>query len=93
MGGGIRDATATLDLSVRTGLHCGEIEIMGDDDRGGIAVHASRGTGRRHSAGPGDVLVSRTVKDLVAGSGLEFEDRGEHVLKGVEGARRVFAAL
>jgi class 3 adenylate cyclase len=44
-------------------------------------------------AGPGDVLVSATTRDLVAGSGLEFEDRGEHELKGIEGARRVFAAV
>ena len=59
------------------------------DDVGGIAVH----TGARVSAkaGPGEVLVSQTVKDLVAGSGIEFDDRGEHELKGVPGEWRLFA--
>jgi class 3 adenylate cyclase len=69
-----------LGIEVRAGLHTGEIELRGDDI-GGIAVHI----GQRVSAlaRPDEVLVSRTVVDLVAGSGLEFSDRGEHELKGV----------
>ena len=84
----IRDAVRQLGIEVRAGLHTGECELMGDDV-GGIAVH----TGQRVSAlaGPNEVLVSSTVKDLVAGSGLEFEDRGVHLLKGVPGEWRVFA--
>jgi class 3 adenylate cyclase/alpha-beta hydrolase superfamily lysophospholipase len=79
-----------LGLSVRTGLHTGECERRGDD-LAGMAVHI----GARVSAlaGPGEVLVSSTVKDLVLGSGIEFEDRGLHSLKGVEGEWRLFAAL
>jgi len=73
-------ATRGLDIDIRAGLHTGEIELRGDDI-GGIAVHI----GARVSAlaAPGEVLVSRTVTDLVAGSGIEFEDRGEHHLKGI----------
>jgi class 3 adenylate cyclase len=76
----ICSAVRPLGIEVRAGLHTGEIELRGEDI-GGIAVHI----GQRVSAlaGPGEVLVSRTVTDLVAGSGLEFEDRGEHDLKGV----------
>jgi class 3 adenylate cyclase len=75
-----RDQLKTLNIDIRAGVHTGEIEIMGDDI-GGIGVHI----GSRVSAfaGPGEVMVSRTVKDLVAGSGIEFEDRGSHRLKGV----------
>jgi len=78
-----------LGIEVRIGLHTGEIELAGDDIQG-IAVHI----GARVSslAGPGEVLVSGTVRDLVAGSGIEFEDRGMHTLKGVPGEWRVFAA-
>ena len=78
-----------LGIEVRAGLHTGEIELRGDDV-GGIAVHI----GQRVSAlaGPGEVLVSSTVKDLVAGSGITFADRGSHVLKGVPDEWRVFAA-
>jgi class 3 adenylate cyclase len=83
---GIRCAQAILDSSeqlgirVRAGMHTGECEVMGDD-LGGIAVHiAARVTAL---AEPSEVLVSRTVKDLVAGSGIEFADRGAHELKGV----------
>jgi pimeloyl-ACP methyl ester carboxylesterase len=76
----VRDATAAIDLPVRVGLHCGEVEIMGDDI-GGISVHIAARIGAL--AAPGEVLVSRTVKDLVAGSGIAFEPRGVHVLKGV----------
>ena len=78
-----------LGLQVRTGLHTGECELIGDDVAG-IAVH----TGARvaATAGPDEVLVSSTVKDLVAGSGIEFDVRGRHVLKGVPGEWELFAA-
>jgi class 3 adenylate cyclase/pimeloyl-ACP methyl ester carboxylesterase len=77
-----------LGVEVRAGLHTGEIERRGEDI-GGIAVHI----GQRVSslAGPGEVLVSRTVTDLVAGSGIEFTERGEHELKGVSGKWTVYA--
>jgi class 3 adenylate cyclase/pimeloyl-ACP methyl ester carboxylesterase len=77
-----------LGLEVRAGVHTGEVELMGDDI-GGIAVHL--GARVAALAGAGEVLVSRTVVDLVAGSGLSFEDRGEHELKGVPGSWRLFA--
>ena len=84
----IRDAVQSLGIEVRAGLHTGECEVRGDDI-GGIAVHI----GARVSglAGPNDVLVSSTLRDLVIGSGLEFEDRGAHELKGVPGEWRLFA--
>jgi class 3 adenylate cyclase len=78
----IRDAVQALGIEVRAGLHTGECEVRGDDI-GGIAVHI----GARVSAlaGANEVLVSSTLRDLVIGSGLEFEDRGAHELKGVPG--------
>jgi len=81
--------TQELGLELRTGVHTGEVEMMGDDV-GGIAVHI----GARVSslAGAGEVLVSSTVKDLVAGSGLSFDDRGAHSLKGVPGEWHLFVA-
>jgi pimeloyl-ACP methyl ester carboxylesterase len=79
-----------LGLEVRAGVHTGEIERMGDDVAG-IAVHI--GARIAGLAGPSEVLVSRTVKDLVAGSGIVFEDRGEHALKGVPDKWQVFAAV
>jgi class 3 adenylate cyclase len=84
----ITAATRGLGLEARVGLHTGEVELLGDDIAG-IAVHI----GQRVSAlaGPGEVLVSRTVTDLVAGSGVEFADRGEHELKGVPGVWRLYA--
>jgi class 3 adenylate cyclase/pimeloyl-ACP methyl ester carboxylesterase len=84
----IRDAVQALGLEVRAGLHTGECEIRGDDI-GGIGVHI----GARVSAlaGANDVLVSSTLRDLVIGSGLEFEERGTHQLKGVPGEWRLFA--
>ena len=92
---GIRCATVIRDaahdefgLEVRTGLHTGEIEVIGDDV-GGIAVHIGARVGAL--AGPGEVLVSNTVKDLVVGSGIRFEDRGEQQLKGVPGQWRLWA--
>ena len=84
----IRAAATDLDIDVRVGLHTGEIELRGDDISG-LAVHI----GQRVSAtaGPAEIVVSSTVKDLVAGSGIEFEDRGEQELKGVPGTWRLFA--
>jgi class 3 adenylate cyclase len=84
----IRDAVQALGIEVRAGLHTGECEVRGDDI-GGIAVHI----GARVSAlaGPNDVFVSSTLCDLVIGSGLEFEDRGAHALKGVPGEWHLFA--
>jgi class 3 adenylate cyclase len=83
----MRDSVRSLGVDVRAGLHTGEIELRGDDVAG-VAVHI----GARVSAlaGAGEVLVSSTVKDLVAGSGIEFEDRGDHELKGVPGRWRVY---
>jgi class 3 adenylate cyclase len=92
---GIRCATAIRDaarsqfgLEVRSGLHTGEIEVIGNDV-GGIAVHIGARVGA--IAGPGEVLVSGTVKDLVVGSGIAFEDRGERELKGVPGEWRLWS--
>ena len=78
-----------LGIDVRAGVHTGECEIMGDNV-GGIAVNI--GARIMSNATPGGVLVSGTVKDLVAGSGIEFEDKGTHALKGVPGEWRLFAA-
>lgn len=77
-----------FDLDIRSGLHTGEIELIGDDV-GGIAVHIGARVGA--TSGPGEVLVSSTVKDLVVGSGIEFHDRGEHELRGVPGRWRLWA--
>ncbi len=84
----IREALRNLGLDVRVGLHTGEIELLGEDI-GGVAVHI----GARVSAlaGPGEVLVSSTVKDLVVGSGIEFVERGAHQLKGVPDEWRIYA--
>ncbi len=94
-GRAVRGAAAMLGsaisygLTARAGIHTGEIELQGDDVRG-IAVHeAARILG---IAEPGEVLVSGTVRDLLAGSGLAFDDRGEFELKGIEG-RKVLAAF
>ena len=84
----IRDEVRTLGLEIRAGLHTGECERV-DGKLGGIAV--SIGARISAAAGPGDVLVSGTVKDLVAGSGLAFEDRGARELKGVPGEWRLYA--
>jgi class 3 adenylate cyclase len=84
----IVEAVRPLGIEVRAGLHTGEVELRGEDI-GGIAVHI----GQRVSAlaAPGEVVVSSTVVDLVAGSGLEFDDRGEHELKGVPRLWRVYS--
>jgi class 3 adenylate cyclase len=86
----IKDALRSLGIDLRAGLHSGEIEPRGDDVAG-MAVHI----GARVSAlaGAGEVLVSSTVKDLVAGSGIDFEDRGEHELKGVPGSWKIYAVM
>jgi class 3 adenylate cyclase len=85
----IVDATKAIDLEVRAGLHTGECEVRGDD-LGGLAVHiAARVCAQADS---GEVLASAVVKDLVAGSGIEFDERGEHALAGLSGEWRLFAA-
>jgi pimeloyl-ACP methyl ester carboxylesterase len=86
--GAVLDGVRRLGLEVRAGVHTGECEVIGDK-LGGIAVHI--GARVAATAGPGEVLVSSTVKDLVAGSGLRFADRGTHVLKGVPGDWHLFA--
>jgi class 3 adenylate cyclase len=84
----IQEGSRSLGIDVRSGLHTGECELMGEDV-GGIAVHI--GARVVSLAEPGEVLVSSTVKDLVVGSGLAFVDRGAHALKGVPGEWRLFA--
>ena len=84
----IREDLRGLGLEVRAGIHTGECEVA-DGKVAGLAVHVGSRLAAR--ARPGEVLVSGTVKDLVAGSGLEFDDRGEHELKGVPGAWRLYA--
>ena len=84
----IGEATALLGIEQRAGLHTGECEVRGDD-LGGVAVHIAARVGSL--AASGEVLVSGTVRDLVIGSGIEFDDRGEHALKGVPGSWRLFA--
>jgi class 3 adenylate cyclase len=84
----ISAAVGAVGIEVRAGLHAGEIEVL-DRDVGGIAVHTAARVGAM--AAPREVLVSSTVKDLVAGSGIEFSDRGVHTLKGVPGDWRVFS--
>jgi len=78
-----------LGIRIRAGLHTGECEVMGDDI-GGIAVHIAARVSAR--AGPDEVIVSRTVKDLVAGSGIEFADFGTHELKGVDDTWQLYLA-
>jgi class 3 adenylate cyclase len=91
---GIRCARAIIDgarelgVDIRAGMHTGECEVRGSD-LGGLAVHIAARVGAL--AGPREVLVSSTVKDLVVGSGIEFEDRGDYELKGVPGTWRLFA--
>jgi pimeloyl-ACP methyl ester carboxylesterase len=84
----LHDALARIGLAVRVGVHTGEVEVRGAQI-GGLAVHI--GARVAATGGGGDVVVSSTVKDLVAGSGLTFVDLGEHELKGVPGAWRLFA--
>jgi class 3 adenylate cyclase len=82
-------AARSLGLEVRVGVHTGEVEVIGDDV-GGIAVHIAARVGAL--AASGEVLASSTVKDLVAGSGLQFVDRGVSSLKGIVDEWRLFAA-
>jgi len=84
----IRDSLKPLDIDIRTGIHTGEIEVRGDDVAG-LAVHI--GARVASHAGSGEVLVSGAIPPLLAGSGVEFEDRGEHELKGVPGTWKLFA--
>ena len=86
----VREKLRALGLQVRTGLHTGECELIGDDI-GGIAVHI--GARVAAAAGADEVLVSSTVSGLVAGSGIQFADRGTHALKGVPGEWRLFRVL
>jgi class 3 adenylate cyclase len=88
--GAVREAARSLGLEVRCGLHTGECELVGDD-LAGIAVHI--GARVAALAAPGEVLVSQTVRDLVAGSGLTFTERGVHTLKGVPSEWRLFQAV
>ncbi len=86
----IRADLAELALDIRVGVHTGECERI-DEKLSGIAVHV--GARVAAAASPGEIFVSSTVKDLVAGSGIEFEDRGEHRLKGIDEPWRLFAVL
>jgi len=83
-----RAGTAELGIETRAGIHMGQCEVRGDD-LGGIAVHI--GARVAALAGPGEILVSRTVRDLIAGSDVTLEDRGEHALKGVPDEWRLYA--
>jgi class 3 adenylate cyclase len=84
----VADAVASLGLQVRAGLHTGELEVM-DGDLGGMAVHIAARVMDR--AQPSEVLVSSTVKDLVVGSGIDFEERGAHELRGVPGEWQLYS--
>ena len=84
----IRDSVAAFDLEISAGVHTGEVELRGTDV-GGIGVHI--GARIAALARPGEILVSRTVKDLVTGSGIRLEDRGSHTLKGVPDEWQVYA--
>jgi pimeloyl-ACP methyl ester carboxylesterase/class 3 adenylate cyclase len=84
----VRDVVGTLGLAIRCGIHTGECEI-GGNDVAGIAVHIGARVAAR--ADPGEMVLSSTVKDLIAGSRVECSDRGSHVLKGVSGRWRLFA--
>ena len=88
----IRHTAQLLGLEIRSGLHTGEVEVLErEKDIAGIAVHI--GARVMSLAGPGEILVSSTVKDLVVGSGIEFTDRGLNTLKGVEGEWHLYAAV
>jgi class 3 adenylate cyclase len=85
----VRDQARDIGLQIRAGVHTGEVEVVGDDIAG-LAVHLCQRV--QALAAPGEVLASSTVKDLVAGSGLRFDDRGRHALRGVPGEWQLFAA-
>jgi class 3 adenylate cyclase len=83
----IRDAAQTLGLPIRAGIHTGELQVTSDDMRG-IAVHtAARIMG---AAGPGEILLSATVIEIIEGSGMTFDDAGIHELKGLPGRRQLY---
>jgi pimeloyl-ACP methyl ester carboxylesterase/class 3 adenylate cyclase len=84
----LRDGVAELDIELRGGIHTGECETIGED-LGGLAIHIGARVGA--FAGPGEIVVSSTVKELVVGSDMQFSDRGEHELKGVPGTWRLYA--
>jgi class 3 adenylate cyclase len=84
----LRDELAGIGVQLRAGLHTGEVELR-DDDVGGIAVHVAARV--MAEAGPGEILVSRTVRDLVAGSDVTLEDRGMYLLKGIDGDWQLLA--
>jgi class 3 adenylate cyclase len=84
----VTEAVRGLDLEIRAGVHTGEVEIAGDDVRG-VAVHI--GARVAALAEPGEVLVSRTVADLIVGSGISLTGRGEHALKGIPGSWPLYA--
>jgi class 3 adenylate cyclase len=86
----LRDALVPLGIEVRAGLHTGEVEVRGDDI-GGIGVHVAFRV--LDHAGPGELVVSAAVPLLVAGSGVEFDDRGEHELKGVRGSWQLYSVV
>jgi class 3 adenylate cyclase len=83
-------AVEDLGLRIRAGAHTGEVGIVAGSPRG-LAVHAAARIAA--IAGPGEVLVSATTRDLLEGSELQFEDRGPHELKGIAGSRRIFALV
>jgi class 3 adenylate cyclase len=84
----LRDGASELGIELRSGIHTGECEIVGED-LAGLAVHI--GARVAALAGPGEIVVSSTVKELVVGSDLEFTDHGEHELRGVPGSWRIYA--
>jgi class 3 adenylate cyclase len=84
----LAESVERLGLELRAGVHTGEVEQMGDDV-GGLAVHLGARVGAM--ARPGEVLASQTVRDLSFGSGIEWDDRGSHALKGVPGEWRLYA--
>ena len=86
----LRDQLRAVDVRIRAGLHTGEVELR-DGDVGGIAVHIAARV--MAAAGAGEILASRTVRDLVVGSGIALEDRGERPLKGVEGRWQLFSVV
>ena len=86
---GLRRELRGIGIEIRAGLHTGELDVR-DDDVGGIAVHI--GARIMAAAAPGEILVSRTVRDLVTGSGIALEDRGTHALKGLDDRWQLFAA-
>jgi class 3 adenylate cyclase len=84
----LRDELRSIGLQIRVGLHAGEVELR-DGDVGGVAVHIAARV--MAAASPGEVVTSRTVRDLIVGSDIAVEDRGEHVLKGIDGSWQLYA--